>query len=180
MPEPVLGELIMVSFNFAPKGYALCNGQLLNIAEHRSLYDLFGTTYGGDGVTQFALPDLRGRVPISVSPTIAQGIAGGEEGHVLTNTEFPTHSHPMYASSDAANESAPTGNLIAAVAAGGENLFAAESTIVDSNMASTALGVSGEAQAHNNMQPSFVINYCIAIEGNPPPTPTSSLPNSGA
>jgi len=171
MSEPVLGEILMVSFNFPPAGYELCNGQLLNIADYSSLFALLGTTYGGDGTTTFGLPDLRGRVPVSASPTIAAGAKGGEELHVLAGEEMPKHSHPMFASSDVANEPNPTGNMIAAVDPAGEKLFREASAGADVNLGSVTVGTAGEAEGHNNMQPSLVINFCIAVTGTaPPPT----------
>src|SRR5213596_3016217 len=112
MSEPFLSEIRLVSFNFAPKGWALCNGQLLPINQNQALFSLLGTTYGGNGQTTFALPDLRGRVPIHRGQHTL-GEVGGEQAHTLTQAELPTHVHLVNASSVAGNDPIPTAHLLA-------------------------------------------------------------------
>jgi microcystin-dependent protein len=107
MSEPFLGEIRSVGFGFAPKGWALCNGQLLPINSNQALFAILGTTYGGDGRTNFALPDLRGRTPMHVGATAQLGQLAGEENHTLTTAEMPGHLHTLQASTDFANASVP-------------------------------------------------------------------------
>jgi microcystin-dependent protein len=111
MSEPFLGEIKIVSFNFAPKGWALCNGQLLPINQNQALFALFGTTFGGNGQTTFALPDMRGRMPVHVGSGFIQGQTGGEVEHVLNQNEMPTHTHPANFSTVAANTDSGTGTF---------------------------------------------------------------------
>ncbi|HEU0121792.1 MAG TPA: tail fiber protein [Bryobacteraceae bacterium] len=162
MSEPFLGQLMLVPYDFAPKGWALCNGQLLPIAQNSALFSLLGVTYGGNGTTNFALPDLRGRVPISSGqgPGLANyvlGEPGGEESITLTTPEIPAHTHAVACYNGDAETSSPVNNLLA-------NSTAYAST-PDAAMAATMIGSSGENQPHGNMQPYLPMNWIIALAG---------------
>ncbi|HEX6384977.1 MAG TPA: tail fiber protein [Anaerolineae bacterium] len=161
MSEPFLAEIRMVSFNFAPRGWAFCDGQLLSISQNQALFSLLGTTYGGDGRTTFALPDLRGRVPVHVSNSHAQGQKGGEESHTLTVQEMAQHTHPLQGSSSDADTPVPGGNVLAASAAA--DIYNQASNV--QNMSAGAVASVGGGQSHNNMQPYLAVNFCIALQG---------------
>jgi len=158
MSEPFLGQIMMVGFNFAPRGWALCDGQILPINQNQSLYTLLGTTYGGDGRTSFALPDLRGRVPLHVGGGHTQGARFGEETHVLTAAEIPGHTHGLRASNLTANEDDPSGNLWA------RSDTNAYSGATDATMHTDSVSTAG-GQPHENMQPFLAINFVIALQG---------------
>jgi len=159
--EPFLGEIRPFGFNFAPRGWALCDGQILPIAQNPSLYSLLGTTYGGDGRTTFALPDLRGRTPVGFDSALRLGTRDGQEQVTLTLGDLPSHDHSVNASADAGSASTVTGN---ALANGGTSLtYGTASTLVATNPA--AVGAAGGGQAHDNMQPFLTLNYCIAVRG---------------
>ncbi|WP_433944209.1 phage tail protein [Paenibacillus sp. SN-8-1] len=159
MSEPFVGEVRLFANNYAPKGWMFCEGQILNINQNQTLYSLLGAVYGGDGVTTFALPDYRGRVPIHVSQTIPLGTSQGEAAHTLTVNEMPQHTHQVSASSNPASTGSPTGNSWAVF----DNAYNPPATMVQ--MSSSAIGVSGGRQPHNNMQPYQCLNYAIAIQG---------------
>ncbi len=164
MSEPFIAELRMVGFNFAPRGWAFCDGQILPINQNQSLYSLLGTTYGGDGRTSFALPDLRGRVAVhtedsGAGPSYPLGRKTGEETHTLTAAEMPQHTHTAQGVSDAADNTAPTGRQFA----GTPDLYRTADSLVD--MDSSNIPSVGGSQAHENMQPYAVVNYCIALRG---------------
>lgn len=168
MSEPFLAEVRIVGFNFAPRGWAFCDGQILPINQNQSLYSLLGTTYGGDGRTSFALPDLRGRTPIHVgrsngggSHTLGQ--KSGEETHTLAANEMPQHRHILQGTSAAANQALPTGHLLATVDATFSDAYTAPGQLV--NMASQTMSNVGGGQAHDNMQPYLALNFCIALQG---------------
>lgn len=161
MAEPFLSEIRIMSFGFAPKGWALCDGQLLPINQNQGLFSLLGTTYGGDGRVNFALPDLRGRVPIHMGSGHTEGERGGEQAHTLSIGEIPTHTHVL-------NGATQTGNLV--IAAG--NLSAASPSQTyqapDNNlgaMNAASISNTGGSQAHLNMQPFLVLNFSIALQG---------------
>ena len=158
--EPFLGEIRMAGFGFAPRGWALCNGQLLPIAQNQALFSILGTTYGGDGRTTFALPDLRSRLPIHAG-NFPLGTHNGEEGHVLSSAELPAHTHQAIANTDAnsATLTSPTGNRWAN---GGQAAYAAAG---NGSMAPAAVGTTGNSQAHDNMSPYLVVNFIIALQG---------------
>lgn len=160
MADPYLGEVRMVGFSFAPRGWALCNGQLLPINQNQALFSILGTTYGGDGRITFALPDLRSRTPINMG-NFPLGTQNGEEGHVLSSAELPTHTHQAIANSDAnsATLSSPAGNVWAN---GGQAAYAAAG---NGSMAPAAIGQAGNSQAHDNMSPYLVVNFIIALQG---------------
>jgi microcystin-dependent protein len=159
MAEPFLSEIRLMSFNFAPKGWALCNGQLLPINQNQALFALLGTTYGGNGQTNFALPDLRGRVPIHVGGGHILGQRGGEAAHTLSLAELPTHSHVMNASTTNADVVSPADNVVAQ----SSQLYgpAAQLTELDPSTNSS----TGGSQPHLNLQPYLALTFCIALQG---------------
>ena len=161
MAEPFLSEIRIMSFNFAPKGWALCNGQLLPINENQALFSLLGTTFGGDGRVNFALPNLQGRAPIHVGSGHTLGELGGEQAHTLSIAELPTHTHVLNASAVDADNDTPDPALVLGKAAldvyrAPTNLTVMEPTIV-ANV--------GGSQAHLNMQPFLTLTFCIALQG---------------
>ena len=160
MAEPFLSEIRIMSFVFAPKGWALCNGQLLPINQNQGLFSLLGTTFGGDGRVNFALPDLRGRTPIHVGGSHTLGERGGEQAHTLSIAEIPTHTHVMNASSAASGGNAA---LTGRVLGGGNNVYHSATNLTAFNPGSIA-NVGG-SQAHLNMQPFLTLNFCIALQG---------------
>lgn len=160
MAEPFLGEIRIVSFNFPPKGWALCNGQLLPINQNQALFALLGTMYGGNGQTTFALPNLRGRVPVHVGPGLTQGQNVGAETHTLTLTELPAHSHSLGALKADASQRAPSGRLPAFAA---EEVYSREGNPTPMNAA--AVSTAGGSQPHENRQPFLGLNFVIALQG---------------
>lgn len=167
MSEPYLGEIRMAGFNFAPRGWALCNGQLVSIAQNSALFALLGTTYGGDGQTTFALPDLRGRVPIhwGTGPGLTnrvQGEVSGTETCTLIANQMPAHNHLINAQSAAGTTTSPSGAYLAGQPRGGAMMYA---STPDSNLSASALSVAGGNQPHNNMQPYLAVTFIIALNG---------------
>ncbi len=161
MAEPFLSEIRIMSFGFAPKGWALCNGQLLPINQNQALFSLLGTTYGGNGQTNFALPNLQGNTPIHVGSGHTLGERGGQQAHTLSIAELPTHTHVMNGSSANATIDTPAATDILGVA--GVNLYKAPSSLVA--MDASIIGNVGGSQAHLNMQPFLVLNFSIALQG---------------
>jgi microcystin-dependent protein len=159
MAEPFLSEIRIFSFVFAPKGWALCNGQLLPINQNQALFSLLGTTFGGDGRVNFALPDQRGRTPIHVGSGHTLGERGGEEAHTLSIAELPTHTHVAQASSSDGANPIPTSNFLGK-AAGMYNTPASLVSLLPATVANT-----GGSQAHLNMMPFLTLNFCIALQG---------------
>jgi len=164
MSEPFLAEVRIVGFNFAPRGWAFCDGQILPINQNQSLYSLLGTTYGGDGRTSFALPDMRSRTPIHVGQVDggAQhrlGQKSGEETHTLAANEMPQHDHALQASSTNANTQVAEAGVLASTLNG----YASPGTTTPLR-SDSVLNVGG-GQAHENMPPFLVVNYCIALQG---------------
>jgi len=164
MSEPFLAEVRIVGFNFAPRGWAFCDGQILPINQNQSLYSLLGTTYGGDGRTSFALPDLRGRVPIHVGRSNGggdhrEGEKSGEETHTLSANEMPQHTHIARASDTAGNNPIPAAHVLARA----NNLYR-DPTNLTALHSGTVLNTGG-GQAHDNMQPYLALHFCIALQG---------------
>lgn len=168
MAEPFIGQIIMAGFNFAPRSYALCDGQLLPIAQNTALFSLLGTQFGGNGQTTFGLPDLRGRVPIhqGQGPGLSSKTMGeeaGQETHTLIINEMPMHNHLLMTNNAAGALPAPGGNFIAASSDSNQAHF--RPTSDGSSLNPQAIGLAGGSQPHNIMQPYLVVNFCIALEG---------------
>lgn len=168
MSTPFLGEIIMAGFNFAPKGFAECDGQLLSISQNTALFSLLGTTYGGNGQSNFALPDLQGRVPIHFGQgpglsNYAEGQSAGEDSHLLVSSEIPVHNHGVSTFNSVnvnGNLKAPAGHLPAVVQGTNTNMYSnAASDSTNTAMVAT-IGVP-----HNNLQPYLVMQFCIAMQG---------------
>ncbi len=159
MSTPFLAEIKIVSFNFAPKGWAFCNGQLLPINQNTALFSLLGTTYGGDGITNFALPNLQGRVPFHMGNSLTLGETGGETAHTISVQELPAHSHELTGSSNNANAASPAGNLWASSSSGGY------AQTPDTAMNPASITSIGGGQPHDNMSPYLVLTFCIALQG---------------
>ena len=163
MGTPYLSEIKIMSFNFAPKGWAQCNGQTLPINQNQALFSLLGTMYGGNGQTTFALPNLQGQVPIHIGQEFSvEGEAGGESAHTLTQSEMPQHIHTLSGTSVASSQPVPTGALLATTAAT-DPIYSGASSLVA--MSASAIGNTGGSQPHDNMQPYLVLNFCIALQG---------------
>ena len=165
MADPFLSEIRLMSFGYAPQGWALCNGQLLPINQNQALFSLLGTTYGGDGRVNFALPDLRARVPMHVGSGHTLGERGGEQAHTLSIAELPQHTHALNATSTQAgpNTNGPTPSEVLA-----QSNFSFGYTTSGGNLTAfdpSTVGNSGGSQAHLNMQPFLTISFCIALIG---------------
>lgn len=166
MAEPFIGEIRMFGFNFAPSGWATCDGQLLSIAQNTALFSLLGTQFGGNGQTNFALPDLRGRVPLhqgqgpGLSPR-TMGESSGSEAVTLLSSQLPAHTHPFTppCSTDDPNAGSPKNNFPASV---GTPIYA---TTANGNMGAGTTGPAGGSQPHSNLQPFLTVNFCIALQG---------------
>lgn len=165
MSEAYIGEIRVFGFDRVPKNWAQCNGQILPIAQNQALFSILGTTYGGNGQTTFALPDLRGTAPIHVGAggggTYSLGQRAGEEAHTLLASEMPAHAHPLIGSGSAADAPSPAGNLLAA--SSGLNPYAAPGALAP--LAPGAIDPAGGGQPHANMQPYLVLNVCICLFG---------------
>jgi microcystin-dependent protein len=159
MSEPFLSEIKIVAFNFPPKGWALCNGQLLPINQNQALFSLLGTTYGGNGQTNFALPDLRGAVPMHMGSGFTLGQTGGQTAHTVTISEMPTHTHVLNAANKDGTVPAPTGQLLAQFS----SAYRQPTSLVPL-LAGTVTNTGG-SQAHENMSPYLTLNFCIALQG---------------
>jgi microcystin-dependent protein len=160
MSEPFIGEIKIVAFDFPPKGWAACDGATLPINQNQALFSLLGTTYGGNGSTTFALPNLQGRTPIHFGENIVLGQAGGEPAHTLSMNEMPLHNHVLQASSGDADSDDPTGRLFGKL---GPSLYGppGQPTQLEPSTVSTV----GGSQAHENRQPYLVVNIVIALNG---------------
>jgi microcystin-dependent protein len=171
MAEPFLGQIIMFAGNFAIRGYAMCNGQILSIAQNTALFSILGTTYGGNGQTTFALPDLRGRVPIHVGQgpglsSYSLGQVSGVENTTLTINNMPIHNHLMRTSSSDGNDSTPAPTTVPGVVKAGNTAANAYTTAAfDTNFRTDAISQSGGSQPFSTLQPYLVINFLIALEG---------------
>jgi microcystin-dependent protein len=162
MGDPFLGEIKIVGWQNAPRGWAKCEGQFLPINQNQALFALLGTTYGGNGQTTFALPDLRGRVPIHVADGFNQGQTGGETSHTITMNEMPAHNHFVNAANVTATSNEVTGNNLAVVNA---KLYAPPTTQPLVTMHPSAVTNVGGSQTHNNMMPTLTLNFIIALIG---------------
>ena len=163
MAEPFLSEIRLMSFGYAPRGWALCNGQLLPINQNQALFSLLGTSFGGNGQTNFALPDLRGRTPIHVGSGHTLGEQGGEQVHTLSIAELPTHTHVASGTSNSTDPNGtniPTGNLLAT---GPGEIYSGAASLVA--MGPSTIANVGGSQAHLNMQPFLTLSFCIALTG---------------
>ena len=159
MSEPFLSEIKVVSFNFPPKGWALCNGQFLPINQNQALFALLGTTYGGNGQTTFALPNLRGQVPIHMGNGHTLGEAAGSSAVTVNIQQLPTHQHGLQATNNNGGQANPTGAFLGAV----NNMYGPPNNLTTMNPGSvTSIGGS---QPHNNMMPYLVLNFIIALQG---------------
>jgi microcystin-dependent protein len=163
MAQPYVGEIRMFAGSFAPAGWMFCDGQLLPISENETLFQLLGTTYGGDGQSTFALPDLRGRLPIHQGSGFILAQNGGVESVTLTTQQIPIHSHPMLASSDFGTATAPSNNMPAKPNTANTFLYINEDPT--GAMANTSIGPAGGSQPHDNMQPYLCISFIISLFG---------------
>ena len=163
MSTPFIGSLMSAAFNFPPKGWALCNGQTIQISQNQALFSLLGTTFGGNGQTTFLLPDLRSRTPISFSSGYTLGTPGGEEHHTLSVAELPGHSHNLTASGANTGLTTRLSGNSPAVTPSGSPLYGPFQNTAPMNPA--VLAQSGNSQAHENRQPFLVINWVIALTG---------------
>lgn len=170
--DPFVAEIRIFPFNFAPKGWAFCNGQLLPISQNTALFSLLGTTYGGDGKSNFALPNLQGMAPLHAGqgPGLSLydlGQTAGEQAVTLLDSEMPAHSHGALGSTGS-NKASPAGNAWASgQKLGGGNLYTPSANTVQ--MSPSAMSPTGGSQPHNNMQPYLTLNFCIALQGVFPP-----------
>lgn len=164
MAEPFIGEIRMVGFNFAPRGWAFCNGQTLSIVQNQALFSILGTTYGGNGQTTFALPNLQSRIPVHMGQaaglsSYVEGQVGGQESHTLLTTEMPAHSHPVSANSSGVSQASPVGGFW------GNSQQSNYALAADSTMAATAVALNSGGQPHENRQPYLAIAFVIALVG---------------
>ncbi len=169
MSEPFIGEITMFGGNFAPRGWAFCDGQLLAISQNDSLFSLLGTIYGGDGRTTFGLPDLRGRIPLhqGTGPGLSPrnlGSRGGEERVTLTTNQMPNHFHYVNANNAPGDQANPAGHVLAQPTQGSNRLYD-DVEPVDNKLNSAAIGDSGGSLPHQNIMPFQCVNYIIALVG---------------
>ena len=162
MAQPYVGEIRMFAGNFAPAGWMFCEGQLLPISENETLFQLIGTTYGGDGQSTFALPDLRGRIPIHQGNGFILAETGGAEEITLTTGQIPSHSHPLLGSLSVADDPNPSNKLLAESRPGDNNYYQDIPIIA---MAATAISPVGGSQPHTNFQPYLCVNFIISLFG---------------
>jgi microcystin-dependent protein len=160
MSEPFLAEIKLISWNFAPKGWAFANGQLLPINQNQALFSLLGTTYGGDGRVNFALPDLRGRTPIHMGQGFTLGEKGGEEFHTVTTNEMPQHLHTVQGSNNTGDSQTAANNVLGVVAG---RLYTDPANLTP--LAASSITNVGGSQPHENRQPFLVVNAVIALQG---------------
>ncbi len=160
MAEPFLSEIRIFSFGFAPRGWALCDGQLLPINQNQALFSLLGTTFGGDGRVNFALPDLRSRLPIHVGNGHVLGERGGEQAHTISQAELPTHTHSLMANAANSTTPVPSANYLAAAA-----IYESAANGPLTTLSPTSITPIGGSQAHLNMQPFLTLSFGIALQG---------------
>jgi microcystin-dependent protein len=167
MSDGFLGEIRLFAFGFAPEGWARCDGQLLPIVQNQALFTLVGTTYGGDGQSTFALPNLQGRLPVHVGGSMKVGQSGGELTHALTTAEMPGHRHQLMASMSVAVSGAVPGPTVVLARSNGGPLYSSTVSLVP--MSGAAIAVSGASEAHENRMPYLTLSFCIALTGLYPP-----------
>jgi microcystin-dependent protein len=168
MSDVFVGQISLFAFDFAPRGFAQCNGQIMQISQSQALFALIGVTYGGNGSTTFALPDLRGRVPIGYgtsaqSGQVPIGQVGGVEAVTLSGTSLPAHNHALAASTQVATRRVPTGRMLATDTSTNAEYYAAPAQVTA--LSPTSIGLTGGNGPHENRQPFLTINYCIALQG---------------
>lgn len=161
MAQPFIGEIRLFAGNFAPAGWQFCNGALLPISEYDTLFALIGTTYGGDGESTFAVPDLQSRVPIHQGNGFVLAETGGVESVTLTPTQIPAHSHPLLATTAPGTSNTPAGNLLAQTS----SVTPYINDVPTSTMAAASVGSTGGSQPHNNVQPFLAVSYIISLYG---------------
>ena len=160
MSQPFLSEIKIVSFNFPPKGWAFCNGQIIAISQNQALFALLGTTYGGNGQTTFALPNMQGQMPIHFGAGFSLGQTGGEQNHTLTLSEIPSHTHQAAGTNAVPTSGSPSNNLWCQDPANAYSDQAPNAT-----MAPGSIGINNGGQPHDNMSPYLVLNFVIALSG---------------
>jgi microcystin-dependent protein len=163
MAQPYVGEIRMFGGNFAPSGWMFCEGQLLPISEYETLFNLIGTTYGGDGQSTFALPDMRGRIPIHQGSGFTLAETGGVETVTLTTAQIPAHSHPLLASQDTATANASLNNLLASTTGAVVSAYGTDTPIIA--LVASTVGPVGGSQPHNNFQPYLCVDFIISLFG---------------
>jgi len=161
MAQPYMGEIRMFAGNFAPAGWMFCEGQLLPISEYETLFQLIGTTYGGDGQSTFALPDLRGRIPLHFGNGFTLAETGGVETVTLTVSQIPAHAHALLASTTGGDQVSPLGNVLAS----SFNVTPYINDVTNGNMAASAVAATGGSQPHNNFQPYLCVDFIISLFG---------------
>ena len=167
MSEPFVGEIRMFAGNFAPRGWAFCDGQLLAISQNDALFSLFGTIYGGDGRTTFALPEMRGRIPLhqGTGPGLSprqQGSKPGSESGTLTTNQLPSHSHDLNANARQDNQESPAGNVLCDPNPEGRIY---DEVVQDASAATTAVAATGGSRSHTNLMPTLCVNFIVALFG---------------
>jgi microcystin-dependent protein len=162
MADPFIGQINLFAFNFAPRGWATCDGQILGIGQNQALFSLLGITYGGDGTTTFGLPDLRGRVPIHFSPSVALGTKSGAEAVTLTTANIPAHTHVLAGSSQEGTSPNPGNAMFAVTSANPVKEYALSA---DATMNPASVSNTGGSQPHENRMPFLTISFCIALNG---------------
>jgi microcystin-dependent protein len=175
MPDPFLGEIRIFAFDFAPSGWAMCNGQLIPISQNTALFSLIGITYGGDGQNNFALPNLQGRFPIHVGQgpgqgSYAQGQEGGSETVELQINEMPTHNHQVACLNGDPTSGRPSGKFLGNLSVPSDGNAMLYATTSDTLMASTSITDTGGSEPHENIPPYLALNFCIALQGTTPTT----------
>lgn len=163
MAQPYVGEIRMFAGNFAPAGWMFCEGQLLPISENETLFQLIGTTYGGDGESTFALPDLRGRIPVHMGSGFILAETGGAEEITLTVNQIPAHSHPLLANSGLGSQPSPATNVVAQSRVANVDFYIEDTPTV--NMSAAAISSVGGSQPHTNFQPYLCVNFIISLFG---------------